>query len=125
MDKFIIEDLKLVYSDGAESLRGVSLNIPANSITVIFGPAGGGKSTLLRVLNRLNDLADVKHVSGKVLMRGANGDDTTCSIPGWMCRTAPAGGDGVRPSDRPAMSIRENLTYSLSLAGVRDQRRLD
>jgi phosphate transport system ATP-binding protein len=34
---------------------------------VLFGPAGGGKSTLLRVLNRLNDLADVTHMEGQVI----------------------------------------------------------
>jgi phosphate transport system ATP-binding protein len=59
MDKIIVEHLSLNYSDGAESLKDVSLNIPANTISVLFGPAGGGKSTLLRVFNRLNDLADV------------------------------------------------------------------
>jgi phosphate transport system ATP-binding protein len=125
MDKFIIEDLKLVYSDGAESLRGVSIHIPANSITVIFGPAGGGKSTLLRVLNRLNDLADVKYVSGKVLMRGANGEeidllDPRLDVVALRRRVAMV---FARPIVLP-MSIRENLTYSLTLAGVRDQKLL-
>ena len=69
-DKVIIRDLRLRYSDGNESLKGVSLNIPENAITVLFGPAGGGKSSLLRVLNRLNDLADVEAVSGEVLLNG-------------------------------------------------------
>ena len=48
VDKIIIENLSLQYSDGTESLRNVSMAIPANEITVLFGPAGGGKSTLLR-----------------------------------------------------------------------------
>ena len=54
-----IEGLSIRYSDGKESLRNISLDIPARSITVLFGPAGGGKSTLLRTINRLNDLTDV------------------------------------------------------------------
>jgi ABC-type phosphate transport system ATPase subunit len=41
-------------------------HIPANKVVVLFGPAGGGKSTLLRTLNRLNDLGDVAQVSGQV-----------------------------------------------------------
>ena len=53
MDKIIIEDFSLVYSDGVEPLHGINLNIPAQAITVLFGPAGGGKSTLLRMINRL------------------------------------------------------------------------
>jgi phosphate transport system ATP-binding protein len=39
-----------------------------NSITILFGPSGGGKSSLLRTLNRLNDLADVNSISGRVLL---------------------------------------------------------
>jgi phosphate transport system ATP-binding protein len=125
MDKFIIENLKVVYSDGAESLRGVSLNIPANSITALFGPAGGGKSTLLRVLNRLNDLADVRHISGKVLMLGTKGEETDLLDPrldvvALRRRVAMV---FARPIVLP-MSIRENLTYGLTLAGERSEKRL-
>ncbi len=43
MNKIIIEHLNLQYSDGTESLRDINLEIPANAITVLFGPAGGGK----------------------------------------------------------------------------------
>jgi phosphate transport system ATP-binding protein len=107
-------------------LRGVSLNIPANSITALFGPAGGGKSSLLRVLNRLNDLADVKEVSGKVQMIGVNGETTDLLDPrldvvALRRRVAMV---FARPIVLP-MSIRENLTYSLILAGIRDRSRLD
>jgi phosphate transport system ATP-binding protein len=66
--KIRIEHLNLLYSDGKESLRDINFDIQANAITVIFGPAGGGKSSLLRVFNRLNDLADVKLISGRVLL---------------------------------------------------------
>ncbi len=69
MDKILVEHLFLNYSDGTESLRDINLGIPANAITVLFGPAGGGKSTLLRTINRLNDLADVTAVSGRVCWR--------------------------------------------------------
>ncbi len=67
MEVIRIEHLTLQYSDGCESLRDVSLGVKSNSINVFFGPAGGGKSSLLRVLNRLNDLAEVRNLSGKVL----------------------------------------------------------
>jgi len=49
--KIVIEDLVVSYSDGTESLRGIDLMIPEHAITVLFGPSGGGKSTLLRTLN--------------------------------------------------------------------------
>ena len=44
VNKIIVQNLSLQYSDGTESLRDISLEIPANAITVLFGPAGGGKS---------------------------------------------------------------------------------
>lgn len=72
VDKIIIENLSLQYSDGVESLRGINLNIRENAVTVLFGPAGGGKSTLLRCLNRLNDLTEVKTSSGRIMIDDEN-----------------------------------------------------
>ena len=72
VDKIIIEDLSLQYSDGVESLRNVSMGIREHAVTVLFGPAGGGKSTLLRCLNRLNDLTEVKTSAGRILIDGEN-----------------------------------------------------
>jgi hypothetical protein len=43
--KLRVEHLSVAYSDGTESLRDISLDIPEHQITVLFGPAGGGKST--------------------------------------------------------------------------------
>ena len=68
--KIRIKGLSVQYADGTESLHGISLDIYANQINVLFGPAGGGKSTLLRTLNRLNDLAGVKRQSGEILLDG-------------------------------------------------------
>ena len=71
-DKIFIDHLFLNYSDGTESLKDITLHIPANAITVLLGPAGGGKSSLLRTINRLNELADVDYLSGKVWLDGEN-----------------------------------------------------
>ncbi len=71
-EKIIVENLGLKYGDGTESLFGVNLRIQANKITALIGPAGGGKSTFLRALNRLNDLANVAETSGKVLIDGVD-----------------------------------------------------
>ena len=68
--KSVIENLNFTYDDGTESLLDVNFTIYASEITVIFGPASGGKSTLLRVINRLNDLADGMSMSGRVLLDG-------------------------------------------------------
>lgn len=130
MNKIVIEHLTLHYSDGTESLKDVSLEIPVNAISVLFGPAGGGKSTLLRVLNRLNDLADVVKVEGKVLLY----DDPTGNGPGKSINILDANTDVISLRRRVGMvfarpvvlplSIRGNLTYSLELMGERNKNRL-
>lgn len=126
MNKFELENLTLRYSDGQESLRGVSLAIPANSITVLFGPAGGGKSTLLRVLNRLNDLADVVLITGKARLIDQKGQgidllDRKIDVTALRRRVSMV---FARPIVLP-MSIRDNLTYGLRVAGERSRERLD
>jgi phosphate transport system ATP-binding protein len=122
MDKIIVEHLSLNYSDGAESLKDISLRIPANTINVLFGPAGGGKSTLLRVFNRLNDLADVVMVSGQVLINGNDGSviDVLDQRTDVISLRRRVGMVFARPIVLP-MTIRENLTYGLQLAGQRDK----
>lgn len=121
MDKFIIEDLSLTYSDGNESLKRVSMRIEEHAITVLFGPAGGGKSTLLRVLNRLNDLADVIDVRGRVEMNGINLLDPNLDV---VALRRKVGMVFSRPVPLP-LSIYENVAYGLRLEGERNKKRLD
>lgn len=120
MDKIIVEHLSVAYSDGTESLRDVNLTIPANAITVLFGPAGGGKSTLLRTLNRLNDLADVVSLSGHVWLDGL---DVLAPEIDTIALRRRVGMVFARPVVLP-MTIRQNLTYGLELSGVRNPARL-
>ena len=121
VDKIIVENLQLNYADGTESLKNISLVIKANAITVLFGPAGGGKSTLLRVINRLNDLADVIHTSGKVLIDGKNVLDPGTDV---ISLRRKIGMVFARPVVLP-LSIRGNLTYGLELAGEKRRSVLD
>jgi phosphate transport system ATP-binding protein len=113
MNKIVIENLSLQYADGTESLRNISMDIRANAITVLFGPAGGGKSTLLRCLNRLNDLTEVKTISGRVLIDGKNILDPQTDT---IALRRKVGMVFARPVVLP-MSISQNLAYGLELAG--------
>ncbi|MBU4224342.1 MAG: phosphate ABC transporter ATP-binding protein [Chloroflexi bacterium] len=121
MDKIIIEHLSLQYADGTESLRDVSMSIVANAITVMFGPAGGGKSTLLRCLNRLNDLTEVQTVGGRILLDGENILDPQTDVIALRRRVGMV---FARPVVLP-LTIRGNLTYGLELAGEKRKSRLD
>ena len=121
MDKIIIENLTVNYSDGTQSLRGISLGIRENAITVIFGPAGGGKSTLLRCLNRLNDLTQVRSTSGRILIDGENILDSRLDVINLRRRVGMV---FARPVVLP-LTIRGNLTYGLELTGEKRRAKLD
>ncbi len=121
MIKISIQNYSLKYSDGTESLRDISLDIPANQITVIFGPAGGGKSSLLRSLNRLNDLADVSEQQGVVLIDNINVLDPRLDVIQLRRRIGMV---FARPVVLP-FSIRKNLTYGLEVGGENNSSRLN
>ena len=112
--KIRIEALTVRYSDETESLVNLWLDVPRNAVTVAFGPAGGGKSTLLRTINRLNDLADVAQMSGRVLLDGEDVLDRTLDTIALRRRIGMV---FARPVVLP-LTIRQNLTYGLELAGI-------
>jgi phosphate transport system ATP-binding protein len=120
-NKIVIENLSVKYSDGVESLRDINMVVPERAITVAFGPAGGGKSTLLRTINRLNDLADVTELKGRVLLDGDNILDPKTDV---IVLRRRVGIVFARPVVLP-LSIRQNLTYGLELAGETSKLRLD
>jgi len=122
MEKLIIvQNLNLVYSDGVESLIDVNLDIIANSVNVFFGPAGGGKSSLLRAFNRLNDLADVARISGRILFHEMDILDPTTDVIELRRRIGMV---FSRPVPLP-LTVYENISYGLKLAGERRKSRLD
>jgi len=119
--KFSVEKLSVHYPDGTESLRNINLDIPRNAITVLFGPAGGGKSTLLRTFNRLNDMVEGTRYSGRVLL---DGEDILSPGTDLVALRRRVGMVFAQPVPLP-MSVRENMTYGLILAGERRKRNLD
>jgi phosphate transport system ATP-binding protein len=125
-NKIVTKNIILQYSDGTESLKNISLNIPSHAISVLFGPAGGGKSTFLRILNRLNDLANVMELSGTAIMYAESGESLDILDPNLdvTALRRRVGMVFARPVVLP-MSISENLTYGLEVAGERNRSRLN
>ena len=118
--KIRINELSVGYDDGTQALSDVCLDIPENAITALFGPAGGGKSTLLRTLNRLNDLLDVS-ISGEVMLDDTNIFDRNVDVISLRRRVGIV---FAQPIPLP-FSIRKNITYGLELAGERRRAKLD
>jgi phosphate transport system ATP-binding protein len=118
--KIRINKLSVGYEDGTQALNDVSMDIPEKAITALFGPAGGGKSTLLRTLNRLNDLLDV-NISGEVILDNISIFDKNVDVISLRRRVGIV---FAQPIPLP-FSIKKNITYGLELAGERRRVKLD
>jgi phosphate transport system ATP-binding protein len=61
-----------IYYGAFRAVTDVSLTVHENEITAFIGPSGCGKTTVLRTLNRMNDLIPTARVDGDVHYRGAS-----------------------------------------------------
>jgi len=94
-----IENLKVNYG-GIEAVKGISFEVPDNSIVTLIGANGAGKSTTLRTITGL-----VKPVSGKITF---NNEDIT----GADTHHIISAGISLVPEGRrvfPDMTVLENM----------------
>jgi phosphate transport system ATP-binding protein len=110
-----ISDLDIYYGDFL-AVEGVSLTIPARSVTAFIGPSGCGKSTFLRSLNRMHEVIPGARVEGKVVVDGQSLYDPTVD-PVEVRRMI--GMVFQRPNPFPTMSIYENVLAGLRLNNKR------
>ena len=115
-----IRNLYLRYPDGKEALKDINLDILPNAITVVFGPAGGGKSTLLQVLNRLIDLSGTEELRGEVLFGDTDILDPNLDLVALRQRIGMV---FSRPIPLP-LTIFQNISFGLEVAGERDKKKL-
>jgi phosphate transport system ATP-binding protein len=118
--KIFIEEVNYFYG-AFQALRNITLEAPPRSVTVFFGPAGGGKTTLLRLINRLNDMVDDTRMTGRVLLDGKNVYDPGTNVESLRRRVGMV---FALPLPLPG-TVRENVAYGLKLAGRRDSGKLE
>ena len=66
MSKLSIQDMRMKRG-GKTVLRDITLDVPEGELLVVIGRSGSGKSSLLRCVNRLDDIE-----SGSILLDGAD-----------------------------------------------------
>ena len=122
VSKFSIQNLVYRFSD-IVALRDVTLDIPANQITVVFGPSHAGKSTLLRCLNRLNDLIEYEktELSGRILLDGEDIYAPGIDVTDLRRRVGMV---FALPIPLP-LTIYENVTYGPRMQGESRSSRMD
>jgi phosphate transport system ATP-binding protein len=118
--KIGIENVSYSYG-GKSALRDVTLDVLPKAVTVFFGPASGGKTTLLRLVNRLNDMVEETQMSGRVLLDGQDIYAPEVDVTRLRRRVGMV---FALPLPLPG-TIRENVLYGPMLAGVRSRTRQD
>ena len=63
------------YFGEFQALKGINMRVGRQEVVVVIGPSGGGKSTLIRCINRLE-----KHDSGRVVVDGIDLSDDVRNI---------------------------------------------
>ncbi|WFQ91010.1 phosphate ABC transporter ATP-binding protein [Mycoplasma feriruminatoris] len=117
-----IKDFNFFYNKGkTQSLFNINMEIKEKSITTFIGPSGCGKTTLLKSINRLNDLIDGVKMSGVIKIFDKDIFDKDIDIT--KLRTE-VGMVFQKPNPFP-ISIYDNVVYGLRSQGIKDKKILD
>jgi phosphate transport system ATP-binding protein len=116
-----IEQLDFVYGNH-QVLHDVNLQIQPRAVTAFIGPSGCGKTTLLRCLNRMNDLIDGARISrGSIHIEGVNINDPGVDVVDLRRRV----GMVFQKSNPFPKSIYDNVAYGLRIAGITKRTLID
>ncbi|MBM3284864.1 MAG: phosphate ABC transporter ATP-binding protein [Candidatus Aminicenantes bacterium] len=105
------------YFGARQTLKNINLDVLENEILGIIGPAGSGKSTFLRSLNRLNDLVPGSRVEGILEVEGKNIYAPETSVIELRRRLGMVFATPV-PLPR---SVFENVAFGARMAGVKEK----
>src|SRR5207249_10534824 len=116
----LIEDLTLHYGD-KPALKGISMRIAKNRVTAFIGPSGCGKSSLLRCLNRMNDLIDGVRITGAIRIAGTDIQGPAVDVTHLRKRVGMA----FQKSNPFPKSIYDNVAYGPRILGVRSRSEIE
>jgi len=115
--KISIKNLNFFYNK-KQAIYDLSLDIQANQILSVFGPANSGITTLLRSLNRLCDLTPGIRMEGSILLDGKNIYGQDVSVTGLRRRVGMV---FDVPTPLP-LTVFENVAYGPRLSGMKSKK---
>jgi len=118
--KVVVENFRAYFGRSAV-LRNITLTIKPCERLAIIGPAGSGKTTFLRTLNRLNDLEPLFRYTGRILLDGSDIYDGDADVPALRRRLGMV---YAVPTPLP-WSIQENIVFGPRTAGVTNRHKLE
>jgi phosphate transport system ATP-binding protein len=116
---FEIKDLQLYYGD-FHALKDVVMDIGINRIMAFIGPSGCGKTTLLKSLNRMNDMVEGCKITGGIRLFG---EDIYGDIDVNLLRKR-VGMVFQKPNPFP-MSVYDNIVFGPKTHGIKARYELD
>jgi len=117
---FDLDSVEVFYG-AFRAVHDVNLAIRKNEITAFIGPSGCGKTTVLRCLNRMNDLIAGARVAGKLSYHGVDLYGPEVSATEVRRRIGMV---FQKPNPFPK-SIYDNIAFGPRINGIRDRARLD
>jgi len=122
MDNIAISVKKFSHYFGeTQTLKNINIEVYKNEILSIIGPAGSGKSTFLRALNRLNDLVPDSRVEGSIEI---DGEDIYKPETSVVELRRKLGMVFATPVPLPRSTL-ENVAFGARMAGVRNKEKLN
>ena len=117
---FSVENVDFYYGE-KRALKSINLAIGEKKATAFIGPSGCGKTTLLRCLNRMNDLVLGTRVTGQIKLEGKNIYDPDLDVINLRRRV----GMIFQKWNPFPKSIYENIIYGLRIVGINNRAYLD
>ena len=118
--KIELRGLSVFYGE-TRALSNVNLALAANRVTALIGPSGCGKTTLLRALNRMNDIVTGARREGDVLLDGTSIYAAGTDVAALRRRI----GMVFQKSNPFPKSVFENVAYGLRINGLSDRREIE
>ena len=73
----LVENLELIYNEIITAVKGVSIKVPIGEITIILGPNGSGKTSILRAIGGILKSQDGEITNGTISLEGHRIDGYT------------------------------------------------